>query len=215
MTDVTLDTITSGYNLSKINNNFVKIQQKINEEMVHTVGGNNTMNQDLDMNGYDLLNININPEDPGSLLTREAADLLYYNVSGDTLTGLMNVNNQVITGLKAPVGPTEPVRKVDLDSEIDARAAGDASLQDQINGTNPPMGSAFSMISWHDQVITNSIIIPDNKNAWSFGPTITIAEGQFVTVGDGSFWTIANGATTGNGTLNPEIPSPLDMGELP
>ncbi|MNQ05916.1 hypothetical protein D3C85_186570 [compost metagenome] len=76
------------------------------------------------------------------------------------------------------------------------------------------MGSAFSMISWHDQVITNSIIIPDNKNAWSFGPTITIALGQFVTVGTDSFWTIANGATTGDGTLNPEIPDPLDMGVL-
>lgn len=48
-------------------------------------------------------------------------------------------------------------------------------------------------ISWHDQVITNSITIPDNKNAWSFGPPIELAAGQSVTVCDNSYWTIANG----------------------
>lgn len=86
-----------------------------------------------------------------------------------------------------------PIRQSDLDAEAAERQAADASLQEQINGTNPPMGSAFSPISWHDQAITNSITIPDNKNAWSFGPTITVAEGQSVTVGENSFWTIANG----------------------
>lgn len=87
----------------------------------------------------------------------------------------------------------EPVHQSDLEAEATARQAGDAALQEQLNGTNPPMGSAFSPISWHDQVIPGSINIPANKNAWSFGPTITIAPGQSVTVGDGSFWTIANG----------------------
>lgn len=53
--------------------------------------------------------------------------------------------------------------------------------------------SAFSEISWHGQVIQNSVSIPDNMNAWSFGPTMTIAPGQEVTIGKGSFWTIANG----------------------
>lgn len=87
----------------------------------------------------------------------------------------------------------EPVHQSDLQAEATARQEADASLQEQINGTNPPMGSAFSPISWHDQVITNSITIPDNKNAWSFGPTIEIAAGQSVTVGENSYWTIANG----------------------
>lgn len=121
------------------------------------------------------------------------ADDRFYNVSGDTLAGPMQVANNKITGLPFPPTPTSPVRKIDLDAESAARQAGDASLQAQINGTTPPVGSAFSVISWHDQVVPNSITIPDNKNAWSFGPTITIAPGQSVTVGAGSFWTVANG----------------------
>lgn len=196
MTDITLTPITSGYNLSKINANFDKVEEVINDEVVHNVGGNNTMYQDLDLNGFDILNANVNPDDPNSLLTRAVADGLYYNVEGDTLTGTMNVNSQTVTGLKAPVGPTEAVRKQELDEEIDQRQAADASLQSQLDGVNPPMGSAFSVISWHDQSVDNSINIPDNKNAWSFGPNITISPGQVVTIGDGSFWTVADGAVT-------------------
>lgn len=214
MSDIVLTPITSGYNLSKINANFDAIENVINEEVLHTKGGNNTMSQDLDMNGHDLLNINIDPTNPGSLLTVEAGDERYYNISGDTLEGTLNAGGKKVTGLPVAVDPTDAVRKQEFDVEVNARASGDASLQDQLNGTNPPMGSAFSIISWHDQTITNSIVIPNNKNAWSFGPTITIAPGQFVTIPTNSFWTVANGATTGNGTLNPEIPSPLDMGVL-
>lgn len=214
MTDIVLIPITSGYNLSKINGNFVEIQNSINSDVVHVQGGNNTMFQDLDMNGNALLNVATDPNNPDSLLTVAEGDLRYYNVAGDSLAGPMDVNNNTVTGLKAPVGPTEAVRKQEFDGEVDARVDADISLQDQLNGTNPPMGSAFSIVSWHDQIITNSIAIPADKNAWSFGPTITISPGQVVEVGLGSFWTVANGATTGNGTLNPEIPDPLDMGVL-
>lgn len=193
MTDIVLNTITSGYNLSKINTNFEIIEEAINNDVLNLSGGNNTMLQDLDMNGYDLLNVNINPDDPGSLLTVGAADLRYYNVDGDVLEGPMDVNNNVINNLKVPTLAHQPVRKDMLDAEINARAAGDASLQDQLNGTNPPMGSAFSVISWHGQHVTNSIVIPDDVNAWSFGPVVNIDVGQIVTIGNNSFWTVANG----------------------
>ncbi|MNE65268.1 hypothetical protein D3C80_1607360 [compost metagenome] len=62
-----------------------------------------------------------------------------------------------------------------------------------MTGNVPLEASAFSPISWHDQSVDNSVVIPDNKNAWSFGPTMTISMGQTVTVGTDSFWTIANG----------------------
>lgn len=193
MTDIVLTPITSGYNLSKINANFDKVEDAINEDVLHVRGGNNTMHQDLDMNGNDLLNVNIDPSNPGSLLTVEAADARYYNIEGDTLEGTLNAGGNFLTGLPEAEAPTDAVRKQELDEEISARAAGDASLQDQLNGTNPPMGSAFSVISWHGQHVTNSIVIPDDVNAWSFGPTMTIDVGQVVTIGDGSFWTVANG----------------------
>ena len=76
--------------------------------------------------------------------------------------------------------------------------AADANIQSQLAGEVPLEASAFSPISWHDPIIENSVTIPDNKNAWSFGPTINIDAGQTITLGLNSFWTIANGdqATT-------------------
>lgn len=193
MSDIVLAPITSGYNVSKINLNFDKIEEVINSQVLHTSGGNNTMNQDLDMNSFALLNVQTDVNDPDSLLTVGDADVRYYNVLGDTLTGPMNVNSQVITGLKVAVLPTEPVRKQEFDGEVNARIAADANLQAQMTGNVPLEASAFSPISWHDQTIDNSVAIPDDKNAWSFGPTMTISPGQAVTVGANSFWTIANG----------------------
>ncbi len=78
-------------------------------------------------------------------------------------------------------------------AEAIARAEGDASLQRQLGGTVPLESSAFSPISWHKQRIENSIDIPDDVNAWSFGEQMEIAEGQQVNIGDGSSWTIADG----------------------
>lgn len=78
-------------------------------------------------------------------------------------------------------------------AESRARAVGDANLQSQLTGKVPLEASAFSPISWHAQRISNSVSIPPNMNAWSFGPAMTIQPGQQVTVGDNSYWTIANG----------------------
>lgn len=192
MTDIVLTPITSGYNLSKINTNFDVIEEVINDEVLHTTGGNNTMQQDLDLNGFNLLNVSTTPGDPDSILTLGAGDALYYNITGDTLEGPMNVAGFSITNIPAPVVASNPVRKVDLDNEILARANADAALADQVIGSTPA-SSQFSPVSWHPQTVTNSVTIPPNMNGWSFGPTLTIGSGQFVTVGSGSFWTIAEG----------------------
>lgn len=193
MTDIVLSPITSGYNVSKINLNFTKIANVINNEVLHLTGGNNTMQQDLDMNNNALLNVRTNMDDPESLLTVADGDLRYYNIDGDTLEGTLNAGDHFITGLPLPVNPTDAVRKQEFDAEVSARVSADQSLQDQLNGTTPPMASAFSEISWHGQNISNSIVIPDNVNAWSFGPTMTVDVGQTVTIGTNSFWTVANG----------------------
>ena len=78
-------------------------------------------------------------------------------------------------------------------AEQNSRASADASLQSQISGSTTLEASAFSEISYHGQTIENSVTIPDNHNAWSFGPTMSIAALQTVAVGTGSFWTITNG----------------------
>lgn len=93
-------------------------------------------------------------------------------------------------------------------AEANARAAADANIQEQLTGNVPLEASAFSVISWHKQTVDNSVTIPDNMNAWSFGPEITISPGQQVTIPENSYWTIANGQQVNNSGAN------VDYGEL-
>ncbi|MGL3999858.1 hypothetical protein ACR3LR_08565 [Pantoea eucalypti] len=97
--------------------------------------------------------------------------------------------------------------RIDADlMESLARAQGDANIQQQLTGNIPLEASAFSPVSWHRQVINNSIVIPDNMNAWSFGPVMELAPGQQITIPAGSFWTIADGQRSDS--------SGLDFGQL-
>ena len=85
MSNVTLNDITSGYNLSKINDNFDKLENAVNNEILHTTGGNNTMGQQLDMNNKRIINLPApsNPTDP--------VRLQEYQQWVDTLTGVEGV----------------------------------------------------------------------------------------------------------------------------
>tara|TARA_R110000796_G_scaffold115751_2_gene227905 strand:- start:163 stop:2727 length:2565 start_codon:yes stop_codon:yes gene_type:complete len=57
MTDITLKTIASGYNLNKINDNFVTLEDNINNTSIQSTGGNNVMSQDFDMNSKRMINL--------------------------------------------------------------------------------------------------------------------------------------------------------------
>jgi hypothetical protein len=118
MTDITLVPITGAANLSAINNNFAKVQESVNNDVLNLAGGNNTMNQDIDMNGNDLLNLNTDVNNPSGLITLGQADARYYNVAGDTLTGGMNAAGQHIINLPVPSVGTEPMRKAEFDAYI-------------------------------------------------------------------------------------------------
>lgn len=54
---VTLNTITSGYNLSKINANFTAISAALQDALSRTGTSPNTMSADIDMNNNDLINV--------------------------------------------------------------------------------------------------------------------------------------------------------------
>lgn len=193
---ITLQTVSSGYNLSVINNNFQRLEDALNSNLLWRTGsvaGEAKMSRDLDMDGHNLLNIGTDLSLPGSLITVGQADLRYYNVAGDTLEGDMDAGEHKITSLAAPSSPTDAARKKEVDEETSARQNADASLQAQITGDTPLEASAFSQISWHAPNIPNSVTIPPNKNAWSFGPQMEVEEGQVVTVSEGSSWTIADG----------------------
>jgi len=201
MATISLNPIYSGYSTGLINDNFQILQNQLNNNFLRrdgvANGQANQMEVDLDMNGNSLLNVSVDINNPDSLLTVGDADSRYVNITGDTLAGPLDI-------LQATQS-THPIRKDTFDAEHDERVtrentieqnyqSADASLQSQISGTSVLEASAFSEVSWHGQVIQNSVIIPDNKNAWSFGPSLSIASGQTVTIGTNSFWTIANGA---------------------
>lgn len=54
--EITLTDVTSGYNLSKINNNFKILQDAINNRLVHR-DGTNELEADLDFNSYKAINV--------------------------------------------------------------------------------------------------------------------------------------------------------------
>lgn len=201
-----LNNITSGYSTGLINYNFQTLGDYINSNLLNRdgteVGEANQMELPLDMNSNPILNASTDLSNPRSLITVGDADGRYVNVTGDVMEGSLNMASYPIT-VRLPVQANEPARKDQLDQESLARLqgdaaitsgyqAGDANLQAQLTGNVPLEASAFSPVSWHDQVVENSVIIPENKNAWSFGPTMAIASGQAVTVSNNSFWTITN-----------------------
>lgn len=65
MTDINLGATSSGFNLSTINDNFEVIEDAINTEILHLVGGNNVMRQAIDMNSNQILNL-AEPTTPNS-----------------------------------------------------------------------------------------------------------------------------------------------------
>lgn len=172
------------------------------------------LQNNLSMNGYRITELGSAQEDTDAL-PKGQADTLYVNVSGDSMTGPLSMGGNKVSAVGTPSAGTDAIRIIERDALALSMQEADASLQAQITGMTPPMASPFSPVSWHPQVIANSIVIPDNMNAWSFGPTMTIAEGQSVTIGEGSFWTIAEGASTQEGPLVAELPTDIDMGVLP
>lgn len=56
MSDIVLQHMTNGQNISAANSNFDVIQDKVNNDLLQNKGGDNVMYQDLDMNSHNLLN---------------------------------------------------------------------------------------------------------------------------------------------------------------
>lgn len=134
------------------------------------------------------------PNDPDSVVTFGSGDARFVNIMGDVMQGDLDMSMNPVYVRKAVTG-NEPARKDELDSAVSGYQSADANIQGQLTGNIPLESSAFSPISWHDKVIENSVTIPENKNAWSFGPVLTIESGQDVTISEGSHWTIAEGNT--------------------
>lgn len=125
MSKIELPTITSGYNLSTINNNFQKIEDTLNKEVLYRkgyLGEPNEMQTNLDMNGKQILNVTTGTSD-GSLVTKWYVDqgmALKFDKSGGPLSGSVDMSSNEITNVSrlstntldvggVPVVPTDLV----------------------------------------------------------------------------------------------------------
>lgn len=63
MADIELYTIGSGYNLTPLNQNMVILEEVINNDVIHKNGGNNVMDQELDMDSNLIINLETDPDD--------------------------------------------------------------------------------------------------------------------------------------------------------
>ena len=74
---IELDDIGNGFSRGKINLNFEKIEQYINDYLLHRdgldAGESNQMELPLDMNGFPILNSSVS-SDPTSLVNKEYVD---------------------------------------------------------------------------------------------------------------------------------------------
>lgn len=69
MTAITLNDIQSGYNVHKVNDNFTILEDNINNDVLHTADGGNTMNQDINMDGNSIFNLTTDPNSSQSAVS--------------------------------------------------------------------------------------------------------------------------------------------------
>lgn len=106
MSKVTIDAITSGYNLSKINANFVLLQDELNNNVLYRtnpMGEPNSMSNDIDMNSKDILNTNV--------VAAQSVTIGGVSVvPGDTLS--------VPNATSVPFAPTGSISSIDVQNAI-------------------------------------------------------------------------------------------------
>ena len=152
MSKIELPTITSGHNLSAINNNFQKIEDALNKEVLYRknyVGEPNEMQANLDMNSKEILNVSVGAS-PGSLVTRgyvgqEIAEerahvdqeisrvdqelAKKFDKSGGPLSGPVNMQNNQINNLPNATQPSQPATYAQL---LQVESAEDSLLRSEL-----------------------------------------------------------------------------------
>lgn len=101
MSDINLVPVTTVYDLTSLNANFQAIQDVINNRMMHLNGGDNTMDQVIDMNGMRIINLGaaISPSDAANL-SQLPQSLAVTAVQG------------VVAGTNITVDNTDPIHPV-------------------------------------------------------------------------------------------------------
>jgi len=99
MSKLILDDIASGYNLSKINSNFQKIEDELNDKVLYrdNPGGEpNNMSQNLDMNGHKILNVGDGGLESDAINLRQAKAILRVGGGADKFNHNDTLNRNAV-----------------------------------------------------------------------------------------------------------------------
>lgn len=156
MAKVILPPVTSGYNLQRINDNFKKIEDNINNHSIQRDNKNNTMNQDLDMDSNQILNVKTDLSNPNSLvsvfdLNSKLGDLSFeeYEFLGDYSKGLEIVKySQIVRDkggefwrVSGKVNLPYTLTGLGVDEDGALVSVGDSTLRQDL--ANPNKGAAM------------------------------------------------------------------------
>lgn len=209
--------IKSGYNVSKINSNFDTLQNLLNNQTLLSSGGQNVMSQNLDMNGWRVLNIQSDPSVPGSMVTFTAGDARYYRI-GDIPTAVGANDavglNQMNLAIAAAAGGTFPANVAlysvlaastgatligygvtTVKAQLDTNAASIGTLNTNVASNTSSISTLNTTVSGHTSSIStlNSQMTTANTNIGTNTSNISTLN------------TTVSGHTTSIGTINGQI----------
>lgn len=134
MSKIELPAVTGSNNTSRINDNFQKIEDALNKEVLYRkgyVGEPNEMGTNLDMNGKEILNVATGTSD-GSLVTKSYVDQglsMKFDKSGGPLSGSVDMQNNQINNLPNATQPSQPATYAQL---LQVEAPGDSLLRSEL-----------------------------------------------------------------------------------
>ncbi len=160
--EVDIQTISAGYNISKINTNFQRIDTALQDAISRSGSAPNSMDADLDLNGNDLLNAG--------------------NIDTETLF-VNGVDVVDIVGREGPPGPTGPQGSGANGNVLDVMsygAVGDGITDDTLaiqatlaaaSGSTPPRKV---LIPAGNYIISSTLTIPNGVVLEGEGPSISV-----------------------------------------
>lgn len=134
MSKIELPAVTGSNNTSRINDNFQKIEDALNQEVLYRkgyVGEPNEMGTNLDMNGKQILNVATGTSD-GSLVTKSYVDQalsLKLDKAGGPVSGPISMGNNSISGLPNATELSQPATYEQL---LQVEAVGDSLLRSEL-----------------------------------------------------------------------------------
>ena len=211
---VNLDTIGSGYNLSKINSNFAAISEALADALSRSGDTPNTMNADFDMNSYDLLNggiahfeqVFVDGIDVEDITGVEGPPGPQGNTGATGPTGPagadgVDVTNAAVNGSNHLIITLSDASTIDagyVKGDTGATGATGATGPAGTNGTNGTNGQGVPVGGTAGYVLTkNSGTDYDTIWAASSGVGVTDGDkGDIVVSSTGSVWTLDSSVVT-------------------